>query len=115
ADGSDLRAVEGTGIDAGRIERQEERLDAVGTGEDEPVPAPGDAVRVDVLREGTGGDDRRFDHVGTERSEAGGKFAGLCAGAGDDDAAASEGPRLEPGEFVREQGDFADDGDNGGL
>ena len=68
--------------------------DGVGAGEEEPVIA-GDIAEGAIERSEAARrldfEQRHFDRFGAEGAEAGGEFAGLVRGAGNEDAAAGEG------------------------
>ena len=112
ADAADIASV---GIEL--KEHPEEGVDAIDAGEEEPVVAMGILDELAELHEigrvldADGGD---FPDIGAEGVEAGGEVAGLLAAAGDDNALAEQGARLEPIERVAKLDDGAKDSDSGG-
>ncbi len=117
ADGGDAGAADVAGVVVELEEEAEEGVDAIGAGENDPIVAVGildelaELEEVGGLLDADGGD---LPDIGAEGAKAGGKRAGLFAGAGDDDALAEEGAGFEPVEGVAQLDDLAEDGDGRG-
>ncbi len=104
--------AQGASVEAGRTHRLEEQLHSVRAGEaDQRVVAdPADrAPHLLALDPRLDPDRRQLDHLGAEIAQRLRQAARLGAGAGDDDAAAVQGPALEPGQRLAALHHRADD------
>src|SRR5688572_18706245 len=89
ADSDELCAADVAGVFVELEEHLEERLHAVGTGEDDPlvfVRVLDDAAELHEILRRLDPDGGQLVNIGAEGLELAAEIAGLLAGAGDDDA-----------------------------
>ena len=118
SDGDEFRAADVARVFVELEEEIEERGDAVGAGEDDPLVfmrVLDDAPEFHEVGGRLDADGGQLPGIGAEGAQLPGEVAGLLAGARDDDAFSEKRTALEPVQLVAQGDDAADDADGGGF